>query len=159
MRIGQGYDIHAFDNDPNRPLVLCGVNFPGEQGLKGHSDADVALHALCDALLGAHALGDIGDYFPPGEPEWLNANSIDLLRAVRELLPAGIRIENVDVTIVAERPRISPRRAEMRVAISKAIGITVDRVSVKATTNEKLGTLGRGEGIAALATVLTVDAA
>jgi 2-C-methyl-D-erythritol 2,4-cyclodiphosphate synthase len=157
VRIGHGYDIHAFDNDPNRPLVLCGVNFPGERGLKGHSDADVALHALCDALLGAHALGDIGDHFPPGEPEWFNADSRELLRAVRELLPAGIKIENVDVTIIAERPRISAHKAEMRMSISEAIGITVDRVSVKATTNEKLGTLGRGEGIAAYATVLTVN--
>ena len=157
MRVGQGYDIHAFDTDPDRPLLLCGVTFPGEPGLRGHSDADVALHALCDALLGAHALGDIGDHFPPGDPEWLNADSLELLSAVRRILPHHCRIENVDITIIAERPRIASHRQEMREAVALALEIGVERVSVKATTNEKLGALGRGEGIAALASVLTTD--
>ena len=157
MRIGQGYDIHAFDTDPQRPLVLCGVTFPGEPGLKGHSDADVALHALSDALLGAHALGDIGDHFPPGDPEWLNANSLELLRFVRRLLPSDCKIENADITIIAERPRISSHREEMRRMVATALDISIERVSVKATTNEKLGSLGRGEGIAALAAVLTTE--
>ncbi len=155
MRIGLGYDVHAFSADPDRELRLGGVLFAGETALAGHSDADVVLHALCDALLGAHALGDIGDHFPPGDPAWFNADSGDLTRRVLAMLPDGVGIVNVDVTIVAERPRIARRRDEMRQAIAGLLGITVDRVSVKATTNEGLGALGRAEGIMAQAVVLT----
>lgn len=157
MRVGLGYDIHAFATDRSRRLVLGGVVFEGEVGLAGHSDADVVLHAISDALLGAHGLGDIGDHFPPGDPAWLNADSADLLRRVCEILPDPTVIENVDVTVIAERPRISGRREEMRGVISAILGIAVERVSVKATTNEKLGAVGRGEGIAAMAVVLTSD--
>lgn len=156
MRVGLGYDIHAFSDDPDRTLVLGGLVFEGEIGLAGHSDADVVLHALCDALLGAHALGDIGDHFPPGDPAWLDADSGELLRAVKAMMPRGVEIANVDVTIVAERPRISGRREEMRASIARLLEIQVDRVSVKATTNERLGALGRAEGIMAQAVVLTV---
>jgi 2-C-methyl-D-erythritol 2,4-cyclodiphosphate synthase len=159
MRIGLGYDIHAFARDTDRVLVLGGVIFPGEPGLAGHSDADVVLHAISDALLGAHALGDIGDHFPPGDPAWLNADSRALLRAVCQLLPARVNIGNVDVTVIAERPRIAARRDDMRAAIAAVLEIGRERVSVKATTNETLGALGRGEGVAALAVVLTEDAA
>ena len=158
MRIGLGYDIHAFSQDPERRLMLGGVRFDGAPGLAGHSDADVVLHAICDALLGAHALGDIGDHFPPGDRRWLNADSGELLRAVRALLPASVSIENVDVTIIAERPRIAARRDEMRAAIARLLDIEGGKVSVKATTNETLGAIGRGEGIAALAVALTTEA-
>lgn len=135
-------------------LRLAGVDFPGEQGLDGHSDADVALHAVADALLGAAALGDIGDHFPPGDPRWRDADSRDLLRAVVALLGERLRIGNVDLTIVGERPRIAPKRAEMRATLAAVLGTELERVSIKATTNERLGALGRGEGIAALAVVL-----
>jgi len=151
-RVGIGYDIHSFQ--PGRRLRLCGVDFLGEDGLAGHSDADVALHAVADAVLGAAALGDIGDHFPPGDPRWRDADSRELLRAVIALLDGRFRPGNVDLTIVGERPRISPKRAEMRAALGALLGLPLERVSVKATTNEGLGALGRGEGIAALAVVL-----
>ena len=151
-RVGIGYDIHSFQ--AGRRLRLCGVDFPGEDGLAGHSDADVALHAVADAVLGAAALGDIGDHFPPGEPRWRDADSRELLRAVVGLLDGRFRPGNVDLTIVGERPRISPKRAEMRAVLGGLLGLPLERVSVKATTNEGLGALGRGEGIAALAVVL-----
>lgn len=159
MRVGQGYDIHSFSDDANRKLVLGGVVYDGYTGLSGHSDADVLLHAICDALLGAHGLGDIGDHFPPDDPAWLNADSRELLKLVRRQLPDGVVIFNVDATIIAERPRIATHREAMRHSIANLLELDVDRVSVKATTNERLGAIGRGEGIAAIAIVLTGDGA
>lgn len=153
-RVGIGYDIHPFAD--GRRLVLCGVDFPGETGLAGHSDADVALHALSDALLGAAALGDIGDHFPPTDERWRDADSGDLLRQVVRLVTADYRIGNVDLTIVGERPRISPRRAEMRTRVAALLALDEGAVNIKATTNEQLGALGRGEGIAALAVATLV---
>ena len=155
MRVGQGYDIHSFSDDAGRALVLGGVVFEGETGLAGHSDADVLLHAICDALLGAHGLGDIGDHFPPDDPAWLNADSRELVKLVRKMLPDGIEIFNVDATIIAERPRVAPHREAMRHSVATLLELPAARVNVKATTNERLGALGRGEGIAALAIVLT----
>ncbi len=154
MRVGIGYDIHAFSGDTKRLLMLGGVAFPGEQGLDGHSDADVVSHAICDALLGAAALGDIGDHFPQGAEAWRDADSLDLLRRVVELIGVGLLISNVDVTVVAERPKLGARKLEMREVLARSLGIDVERVSVKATTNEQLGAIGRGEGIAALAVAL-----
>jgi len=151
-RVGIGYDIHPFA--AGRRLVLCGVEFPGEPGLVGHSDADVALHAVIDALLGAAGLGDIGEHFPPTDERWRDADSGDLLQAVVTLLLPRFTVGNVDLTIVGERPRISPRRVEMRDRLSALLGIAADCVNVKATTNEGLGALGRGEGLAALAVAL-----
>jgi 2-C-methyl-D-erythritol 2,4-cyclodiphosphate synthase len=152
-RVGIGYDVHRLVG--GRRLVLGGVRFDSEVGLDGHSDADVALHALCDALLGAAALGDIGQHFPPSDERWRGADSLDLLRRVVELIAErGYRPGNVDLTIVAERPRIGPRVPEMRARIAEALGVGVDAVSVKATTNEHLGFVGRGEGIAALAAAI-----
>lgn len=155
MRIGQGYDIHAFSQVEGRALVLGGVVLEGELGLAGHSDADVLLHAICDALLGAHGLGDIGDHFPPDDPAWLNADSRKLLALVRNMLPEGVEIFNVDATIIAERPRIAPHREAMQHSIAGVLDLPANRVSVKATTNERLGAIGRSEGIAAIAIVLT----
>src|SRR5688572_23760686 len=152
-RVGVGYDVHRLV--PGRRLVLGGVEIPHDLGLDGHSDADVALHALCDALLGAAALGDIGQHFPPSDERWRGADSLDLLRRVVVLLAeAGHRPANVDVTIVAERPRIMPQAAAMKSNIAKALG--TPNVSVKATTNEQIGFIGRGEGIAAIA-VATIE--
>ena len=152
-RVGIGYDVHRLV--PGRRLVLGGVEIPHELGLDGHSDADVALHALCDALLGAAALGDIGHHFPPSDERWRGADSLDLLRTVKELLAGqGYRPGNVDLTIIAERPRIAPHAPLMRERIAEALGIGQSDVSVKATTNELLGFLGRGEGIAAIATAI-----
>jgi 2-C-methyl-D-erythritol 2,4-cyclodiphosphate synthase len=161
MSVGIGYDAHRFA--AGRHLVLGGVEFASDVGLLGHSDADVATHAIMDALLGAAALGDIGQHFPPGDPAYLNADSIALLRHVASLLQErGWIVGNVDVTIVAEQPRIGPRVAEMRECLASALKVVVERVSVKATTNEGMGFIGRGEGIAAMAvaqllTVITGD--
>lgn len=150
MAVGIGYDVHRFGE--GRRLVLLGVEFPAHRGLLGHSDADVATHAVIDALLGAAALGDIGTHFPPSDPRWEGARSIDLLRAMSDLLRRDHWTPvNVDVTIVAEHPRVGPRAPEMRRLVAEAIGIDPRRVSVKATTNEGLGFIGREEGIAALA--------
>jgi 2-C-methyl-D-erythritol 2,4-cyclodiphosphate synthase len=152
MRVGIGYDIHRFAT--GRGLVLCGVEFPGDIGLEGHSDADAALHALTDAMLGAAGLGDIGDHFPPSDERWRDADSGDLLKRALELVAPRFTIANVDLTIVGERPKIAPRRAEMRARVADLLGIEQDRANVKATTNEGLGALGRAEGLAALAVVL-----
>ncbi len=148
VRVGVGYDVHRLVR--GRRLVLCGVELESDVGLEGHSDADVALHALCDALLGAAARGDIGHHFPPGDERWRDADSLDLLRRVGEQL-GDYAIGNVDVTVIAERPRLAPHVEAMRTRLADALGIGVGRVSVKATTNEGLGFIGRGEGIAALA--------
>ena len=153
MRVGQGYDVHCLVE--NRDLILCGVNIPYEKGLLGHSDADVALHALSDALLGAAALGDIGKHFPDTDPKFKGASSVLLLEeVVRKVKEKGFFIENADVTIIAQRPKLSPYIEKMRENVADALGIDIDRVNVKATTTEKLGFEGRGEGISSMAVVL-----
>jgi 2-C-methyl-D-erythritol 2,4-cyclodiphosphate synthase len=153
FRIGQGLDVHAFTSGDH--VMLGGVRIPHKQGLAAHSDGDVALHALCDALLGAAALGDIGQHFPPSDQRWAGADSRELLACVSGLLgDAGWQTVNVDLTIVCEQPRISCHVKAMREAIAALLGIASDAVSVKATTTEKLGFCGRGEGIAAQAVAL-----
>ncbi|MGN6756063.1 MAG: 2-C-methyl-D-erythritol 2,4-cyclodiphosphate synthase, partial [Thermomicrobiales bacterium] len=153
QRVGIGYDVHRLV--PDRPLVLGGVTIPAARGLLGHSDADVALHAIMDALLGAAALGDIGQHFPPDDPAYKDSDSRDLLARVRDLLAAaGWHIINLDCTIVAERPKIAPHIAAMRAAIGAALDLPGDCIGVKATTNEGIGFIGREEGIAALAVAL-----
>jgi len=157
FRIGHGFDVHAFG--PGDHVMLGGVRVAHSQGLVAHSDGDVILHALCDALLGALALGDIGVHFPPGEPEWKDANSRSLLRAVYDLVRrAGWRIGNVDATVMAEVPKIGLHAAHMREQIATDLQCEIQAVSVKATTTERLGFVGRGEGIAATVMVLLVAA-
>ena len=153
IRIGHGYDVHRLVED--RKLILGGVEIPFEKGLLGHSDADVLLHAVSDALLGAAALGDIGKHFPDSDPTYKGADSLRLLAAVAELLAKeGYKIVNVDATLLAQRPKLAPYIAQMRYNIAKAIGADVDAVSVKATTEEGLGFTGEGLGIAAHAVCL-----
>ena len=149
VRVGQGFDVHAFSDDTDRVLVLGGVEFEGERGLKGHSDADVVAHACADALLGAAGLGDIGQLFPDADPTWAGADSLDLLRDVVGRVTAdGWAIGNVDCTLICERPHLAPRRVEMESRLTEVVAAPV---SVKGSTAEKLGALGRGEGIACLA--------
>jgi len=151
-RAGIGYDIHRLV--PGRRLVLGGVTIPFERGLDGHSDADVLLHAVMDALLGAAALGDIGQHFPPGDPQYRDISSLVLLGRVAALLAErSYMVGNIDATIVAEQPQLAPYIPEMRQRIAETLGISPERVSVKATTNERMGALGAGEGIAAWAIV------
>ena len=146
MRIGFGYDSHRFE--PGRRLVLGGIEFPGETGLKGHSDADVLIHAIIDALLGAAALGDIGSHFPDTDPKWKGADSAKLLEAVVvEVLGAGFVIRNVDATVICERPKLRPRIDEIRNRLSELMSIPVGAVSVKGKTNEKMDDVGAGVGI------------
>lgn len=153
MRIGQGFDIHALV--AGRRLVVGGVAIGHDKGLAGHSDADVLLHAICDALLGAAALGDIGSHFPDSDPRYGGADSRMLLRAVAALLAdRGWHVVNLDATIIAEAPRMAPHIAAMRENIAADVGVSLDCVSIKAKTAEKLGAVGRGEGIAADAVVL-----
>lgn len=153
FRIGNGFDVHRLVE--GRRCIICGVDIPYEKGLLGHSDADVALHALSDALLGAAALGDIGKYFPDTDPRWKGADSRALLREVVAILAReGFAPVNVDVTIMAQAPKMLPHVPQMRINIAEDLGIDIARVSVKATTTEKLGFTGRGEGIAATATAL-----
>ncbi len=153
MRIGIGYDVHPFE--AGRPLVLGGVRIEHEAGLAGHSDGDVVAHAVIDALLGAAALGDIGQHFPPGDARYRDANSLDLLRqAVTLVSGKGYRVVNVDATVVAEAPKLAPHIEAMRATLAEALGVETDAVSVKATTTDRLGAIGRGEGIAALAVTL-----
>jgi 2-C-methyl-D-erythritol 2,4-cyclodiphosphate synthase len=155
FRSGIGYDVHRAV--PGRPLVLGGERFDSDWGLEGHSDADVVLHAIGDALLGAATLGDLGTHFPPADPRWRDASSLDLLAGIRALLhERGARVVHVDVSVVAEAPALAPRRDAMRRNIARVLEMDIDQVSVKATTHEGLGALGRGEGIAALA-VATVE--
>ncbi len=150
IRVGQGFDIHPFTE--GSAVTLCGVKIPHKKTLAGHSDADVALHALTDAILGAIGEGDIGVHFPPDDPQWKGAaSSIFLRRAVELVRAKGGRIANADISIVAEAPKISPHLVAMKQAVSAVLGISADRIAIKATTAEKLGALGRGEGIAALA--------
>lgn len=153
IRIGQGFDVHAFT--PGDHVMLGGVRIPHDHGLEAFSDGDVALHALCDALLGAAALGDIGQHFPPGDEQWRGADSLELLSSVVGLLAEqGWSPVNLDVTIMCEAPKVSPYVPSMRETIGRALGLGTGAVSVKATTTEKLGFCGRGEGIAALAVAL-----
>jgi 2-C-methyl-D-erythritol 2,4-cyclodiphosphate synthase len=155
MRVGHGFDVHPFSDDPARALVLGGIPFPGERGLAGHSDADVIAHACADAVLGAAGLGDLGRHFPDSDPTWAGADSLRLLAEVGRLAAAeGWAVVNVDCTVVAEAPRIAPHREAMQDALSAAVGAPV---TVKATTAERLGAIGRGEGIAAQAIALLED--
>lgn len=155
IRIGNGYDIHQLVSD--RPLILGGVNIPHELGLLGHSDADVLTHAIMDAMLGALSLGDIGHYFPPTDPKWKGADSLKLLAQVNELiLDKGWQIGNIDSVIVAERPKLKPHIEKMRDRLANVLELNPDQIGVKATTNEKLGPVGREEGIAVYAVALLV---
>jgi len=153
FRIGMGWDVHAFAE--GRPLVLGGVTIPFDRGLLGHSDADVLCHALCDALLGAAALGDIGIHFPDSDPRYRGVSSLVLLEAVRDRIrQAGYGIVNVDVTVLAQKPKIAPYIAPMRRTLARILELAEEAVSVKATTTEGLGFVGRQEGIAACAVAL-----
>ncbi len=156
FRIGNGFDVHRFAEE--RELWLCGVKIPSDLGLLGHSDADVALHALCDALLGAAALRDIGFHFPDTDPAYKGADSRVLLRRVVGLLAEnGYSIGNVDITIIAQKPKLLPFIPQMQATVAADLNIPSDRVSVKATTTERLGFTGRGEGIAASASALILQ--
>jgi 2-C-methyl-D-erythritol 4-phosphate cytidylyltransferase/2-C-methyl-D-erythritol 2,4-cyclodiphosphate synthase len=149
-RMGLGYDIHRFSDDPDRPMILGGVEFDDRPGLDGHSDADSLIHAVVDSILGAAGRGDIGEHFPNTDPEWKNAPSSIFLTAAAEIVGQdGWQIRHIDVSVVAERPKILPKREEIKTAIAGALGINSEQVSIKATTNEGLGALGRGEGVAA----------
>ncbi len=153
FRIGSGFDVHAFGAGDH--VMLCGVCLPHSHGLQGHSDADVALHALVDALLGSMALGDIGEHFPPSEARWKNADSGQFVRhAVALVEEAGAAIVNIDLTIICEAPKITPHKMAMRQCVAELCGLEVGAVSVKATTSEGLGFTGRKEGIAAQAAVM-----
>lgn len=155
MRAGIGFDVHGFAD--GRPLVLGGVTIPDARGLDGHSDADIVCHAIADAVLGAVALGDLGTHFPSSDPRWKDARSTELLRsAVAMAADAGFRVASVDVTIVIERPALAPYRDEMRKQIAQCCSVDVSEISIKATTTDGLGLVGRGEGAAALA-VATLD--
>ncbi|MCG7869105.1 MAG: 2-C-methyl-D-erythritol 2,4-cyclodiphosphate synthase [gamma proteobacterium symbiont of Stewartia floridana] len=158
MRIGQGYDAHCFEF--GSPLILGGVEVPHDQGLKAHSDGDVLIHALCDALLGAAALGDIGHHFPDNDPAYAGIDSRELLRQVmQQLQELGLKLANADMTIIAQKPKLAPYIDEMRSLLAGDLQTNFDRVNIKATTTEGMGFTGRGEGIAALAIVLLVDKA
>ena len=155
IRIGNGYDIHRLN--PDRPLILGGVAIPHSLGLLGHSDADVLTHAIMDAMLGALSLGDIGHYFPPSDPQWQGANSLVLLAQVHKLISdQGWSINNLDSTIVAEKPKLKPHLKAMRDRLGETLNLSHDLISIKATTNEQLGPVGREEGICAYAVVLLV---
>ncbi|HEX5003762.1 MAG TPA: 2-C-methyl-D-erythritol 2,4-cyclodiphosphate synthase [Gemmatimonadales bacterium] len=155
-RTGIGYDSHRFAE--GRPLILGGVTIPHSHGLAGHSDADAVAHALTDAILGAAAAGDIGAHFPDTDPRWKGADSIALLRAAREIVEGrGFRVSQVDATVILQAPRLGPHVPAMRAALAGALALPVDCVSVKAKTNEGMGFIGRGEGVAALA-VATLEA-
>jgi 2-C-methyl-D-erythritol 2,4-cyclodiphosphate synthase len=157
IRIGQGFDVHAFGHGDH--VMLGGVRVPHDRGILAHSDGDVALHALCDALLGALALGDIGTHFPPSDPQWKGADSRAFLRHCDHLVRnLGWKAGNVDLTVICERPKVGPHAEAMRRTIALDLGVGLDAVSVKATTTEKLGFTGRGEGIAAQAVCLLVRA-
>lgn len=152
-RIGTGYDVHAMET--GRPMILCGITIPFEKGLAGHSDADVGIHALCDAIYGALAEGDIGRHFPPSEATWKDADSARFLRHAAERIAArGGVLSNADITLICEQPKITPHAPAMRTRLAELLGVSIDLISVKATTSERLGFTGRGEGIAAQASVI-----
>lgn len=160
MRIGQGLDVHGFSTDPDRPLVLGGTILPESPGLAGHSDADVVLHALTDALLGAAALGDLGTLFGTDDPRYAGSpSSVFVSEALRRVGTAGWRLVNADCTIVAERPRIAPYRIRIADGMHQILGVNPGTVSVKSTSTDSLGALGRGDGIACLVVVLLERAA
>lgn len=153
LRIGQGYDVHAFQDGDH--VMLGGVRIPHTQAVRAHSDGDVLLHAVCDALLGAAALGDIGMHFPDTDPRWRGADSRALLRHVHELLTGrGFSVVNVDVTVLADAPRLGRHREHMRANLAADLAIDIDRINVKATTSERLGFIGRQEGLACHAIAL-----
>ncbi|RUT81817.1 2-C-methyl-D-erythritol 2,4-cyclodiphosphate synthase, partial [Mesorhizobium sp. M7A.T.Ca.US.000.02.1.1] len=155
IRTGNGYDVHAFE--PGDHVTLCGVAIAHDKKLSGHSDADVGLHALTDALLATCGAGDIGTHFPPSDPQWKGAASRIFVEHAAKLVRArGGRIANADITLICEAPRVGPHREAMTAALSQMLAITPDRISIKATTNEKLGFVGREEGIAAIATASVV---
>ncbi len=156
MRVGFGYDVHAFTE--NRPLILGGIEVPHTHGLLGHSDADVLLHSICDALLGAAALGDLGRHFPDTDPQYRGVSSLVLLERTREILrQEGFAVVNVDSTLVLQKPRVAAYVAGMREKIAGALQMPASRINVKATTTEKLGFAGREEGIAAYAVALVTE--
>ena len=158
IRLGNGFDVHRFG--PGHAVILCGVKIPFERALQGHSDADVGLHAITDAIYGALGDGDIGRHFPPSEPQWKGADSVIFLEhAVSRAAAAGFRISNVDCTLICERPKIGPHAGAMIERVSDMLGIAPTRISIKATTSERLGFTGREEGIAALATAALVRGA
>jgi 2-C-methyl-D-erythritol 2,4-cyclodiphosphate synthase len=153
MRIGHGYDVHALVD--GRPLVLGGVRIAHARGLTGHSDADVLAHAVASALLGSLALGDLGTHFPDTDPRWRGASSLDLVRLVHAMVrERGFAVGNCDATVIAEEPRLAAHVPQMRANLARALDVEIDRISVKATTHERLGALGRAEGIAAHAVVV-----
>ncbi|RNF82579.1 2-C-methyl-D-erythritol 2,4-cyclodiphosphate synthase [Lysobacter psychrotolerans] len=157
VRIGQGYDVHAFGDGDH--VMLAGVRVPHGRGIVAHSDGDVAIHALCDAMLGALALGDIGQHFPPSDERWRGADSRAFLRHCNALIgQRGWKVGNADITVICERPKVGPHAQAMRECLSAELGIALDAVSIKATTTETLGFTGRGEGIAAMAVCLLVSA-
>jgi 2-C-methyl-D-erythritol 2,4-cyclodiphosphate synthase len=157
LRIGLGVDAHAFSDGV--PLVLGGIAIESPRGLAGHSDGDVIAHALIDALLGGAGLGDIGSLFPPGEAEWKGASSLDLLRrAAAQVQEAGWELVNADCVLIGEEPRIAPLREQMRERLAEAVGADADRINVRATTTDKLGFTGRGQGLAAQAVALVKPA-
>ena len=156
MRIGSGFDVHAFG--PGDFVMLGGVRVAYTRGVLAHSDGDVLLHALCDALLGAAGLGDIGEHFPDRDPQWRGADSARFVSEVLALLGArGLKVENADLTLLSEAPKIAPHRAAIRARVAALLGVDAARVNVKATTSERLGFLGRGEGLAAHAVVLLAE--
>lgn len=155
IRTGNGFDVHAFG--PGDHVMLCGVKIPHDQGLRGHSDADVGLHTITDAIYGALARGDIGQHFPPSDPQWKGMASVVFLRHAVDLAQEmGFVITHVDCTLICEHPKIGPHALAMRTEVAKNMGMEVDRISVKATTTERLGFTGRSEGIAAMATATLV---
>ncbi|BDU73666.1 2-C-methyl-D-erythritol 2,4-cyclodiphosphate synthase [Mesoterricola silvestris] len=156
IRVGQGFDVHRFaEPEAGRPLMLMGLRVPHDRGLAGHSDADVMVHALMDALLGAAGLGDIGQHFPDTDPAYRGADSVGLLAAVMaDLRAGGWRVVNADVALIGERPKLAPHREAMRDRIAPVLGLAPQDLNVKATTTERLGFTGRGEGLAAQAVVL-----
>jgi 2-C-methyl-D-erythritol 2,4-cyclodiphosphate synthase len=157
IRIGHGFDVHAFGDGDH--LILGGVRIPFGRGIKAHSDGDVLIHALCDAMLGALALGDIGRHFPPSDPQWKDADSRAFLQHCNRLLrERGWKLGNADITVICEQPKLAPHADAMRAALAGELGVDVDILSVKATTTERLGFTGRGEGIAAHAVCLIVRA-
>jgi 2-C-methyl-D-erythritol 4-phosphate cytidylyltransferase/2-C-methyl-D-erythritol 2,4-cyclodiphosphate synthase len=157
VRIGQGFDVHRFK--AGRPLRLCGWTIPSDIGLDGHSDADVALHAVTDAILGALARGDIGEFFPDSDPQWRDADSSVFVSHAMDMVAADrFVLVNCDLTLIGDRPRIAPHREQLRVSLARTLGVPLSAVSVKATSTEGLGFIGRGEGFAAFAVVLLSEA-
>jgi 2-C-methyl-D-erythritol 2,4-cyclodiphosphate synthase len=156
FRTGFGFDVHAFAE--NRKLIIGGIEIPNDKGLEGHSDADVLIHAICDAMLGALSLGDIGIHFPDTEVKWKNADSAVLLKNVNELIQAkGYELGNLDCVLAMEKPKISPYIDRMKNRIAEILSVDSDQISIKATTTEKLGFVGRAEGVACFATVLLMQ--